>query len=210
MLQLQEIFRSNSESLFPWQPGEVLYGGYFAGLFMLNATEYGLIVSPAKTGEFLPTPWGAYEKVINAASYVDGFANTRGMAEAGHELACQVLELQINGYNDWYIPARDELEIIYRQLKPTAEWNLAAFRDGENPGSVPPGHAYSFASPMQTGSKIFQSDGEEALAAGYYWSSTQSSLYAAWTQNFKDGNHHTSHKVEAYRVRLVRRFRMMR
>ena len=119
-----------------------------------------------------------------------------------------MIRMQINSFNDWYIPARDELEIIYRNLKPTNDTNLASFRDGENPSSIPPGYPYTTSTPAQTEVKAFQFAGEQAMEAAWYWSSTQSSMYAAWTQNFKYGSHHTNHKIGTHNIRAVRRFRI--
>lgn len=192
-----------------YQPGDAARGGYFAGMFMLNGEEYGLIVSPKKQGEFYNMEWGGYRLDVNASSHIDGFTNTVAMADAGNDTAQQILRMQINSFDDWYIPARDELEIIYRNLKPTNETNLASFRDGENPSSKPPGYPYTAATPTQTEVKAFQLAGGQAMEAGVYWSSTQSSVYAAWSQNFKDGFHHTYHKIGMNNVRAVRRFRIV-
>jgi len=49
-------------------------------------------------------------------SFVDGLANTRAMAAAGSELAQRILDLRIAGRDDWYLPALDETERLYRNL----------------------------------------------------------------------------------------------
>lgn len=206
------IFRGNQKIMVDNQyfcrPGDVLDGGYFAGVFALGNKEYGLIVSSKKQGEFNDVEWGSYRLDINASSYADGLANTIVMANTGNMMAKKLLQMKINSFNDWYIPARDELELIYRNLKPTNDKNLTSFRDGENPSSIPPGYPYTTTTPAQTEVSAFQLAGEQAMEAVSYWSSTQSSMYAAWTQHFKNGSHHTNHKIGAHNVRAVRRFRI--
>ena len=79
----------------------------------------------------LAAEWGEYGKAAKAHSYCDGLANTRAMAAAGSELAKHMLSLQIGEHNDWYLPSRDELELCYRNLKPTGDPNDCAYRDGD-------------------------------------------------------------------------------
>lgn len=210
MLQLHEPLRAITEDQSAWPIGVDLNGGYFAGMFTLNTEVYGLIVAPRDLGETEDISWGAYRRNINALSYVDGLANTRVMAEMGNKEAQLILRTEINGFNDWYIPSRDELELIYRNLKPTADANLSSHRDGENPSSIPPGYPYTSFAPTRTWANLFQSGGAQAMAPGYYWSSTESSMYAAWTQHFRDGQHHTDHKNARHKIRAVRRFKMLR
>ncbi len=190
------------------QPGDVAYGGYFAGTFLLGGEHYGLVASPGNQGEFSDIVWGGYRIDVNSSSYIDGLANTMAMAEAGNDTAKEILQMRIDLFGDWYIPARDELELIYRNLKPSNDVNLTSFRDGENPSSEPPGYPYTAASPIQTEVEAFQLAGEQAMETTWYWSSTQSSVYAAWIQSFKDGSQRTNHKVGAGSVRAVRRFRI--
>jgi hypothetical protein len=139
-----------------------------------------------------------------STSFFDGHANTQAMVEAGSELAKAIKDLTINGFTDWYLPARDELELIYRYLKPTTDenWRLR----GDNPSSVPVGYAYSAGAPSQTPVTSFQEDGEQAMKRAWYWSSTQGSAYRAWSQDFGDGAQDGGHKRHAFRARAVRRF----
>ena len=137
--------------------------------------------------------------------------------------------LGLAGYTDWYVPARDELELVWRNLKPvtndnyiTADrYNAAAYtRDanlddtvvthGTNRHSDPVGAAYTAGNPAQTSVAAFQSGGAEAMTFGsvYYWSSSESSATNAWCQvynaslpGYQDGNG----KTYGTRARACRR-----
>jgi len=187
-------------------PGAAHQGGLFAGVFTLGSDRYGLIVSPKALGDLPNQPWGEYgQDIPNARSCNDGRANTKAMAVAGSAIAKTILALDIGGHNDWYLPSRDELELIYRHLKPTEAENYCSFRDGDNASSVPPGYPYTEASPAQTNAAAFQVGGEQALESSWYWASTQYSPYDAWIQHFDDGQC-SGHKDTTYRARAVRRF----
>jgi hypothetical protein len=181
-------------------------GGYFAGIITINGQKFGIVVSP-KEGDIADQQWGPWKNrdaIEGANSFFDGQANTQAMAEAGSELAKAIQALNINGHTDWYLPARDELELVYRNLKPTDNRNFRL--SGDNPSSVPVGYAYSIDEPAQTMATEFQEDGEQALQPTWYWSSTQSSADLAWSQGFEDGDQTIDHKGDALRARAVRRF----
>ena len=180
-------------------------GGYFAGIININGQKFGIAVSP-KEGELIDQIWGDPGTVIEGASSpFDGQANTQAMAAAGSEMAKAIQALNINGHTDWYLPARDELELVYRTLKPTTEENWT-HRHGENPSSIPPGHAYTPETPTQTTTPDFQKGGPQALEEAWYWSSTQCSAHNAWSQNFEVGAQLSGPKYPAFRARAVRRF----
>lgn len=188
--------------------GSPLQGGFFAGLFSLNGETYGLIVSPKASGELPDTRWGDYpQDVAGARSFNDGFANTQAMTEAGSKLGAHMLGLDINGFTDWYLPSRDELELLYRNLKPTTETNYT-WRHGDNPSSLPVGYPYTEHSPAQTTVQAFAEGGEEAFEDGWYWASTQCSPNVAWNQTFGGGGQGYDHKDGEFHARAVRRFKV--
>jgi len=186
--------------------GSALAGGFYAGRINVDGTIFALVVAPKAEGEHKDTPWAkALKKVAGAMSFLDGFANTAAMAEAGSKLAAWARGLRIGGHDDWYIPSRDELEICYRALKPTKDENYC-YR-GDNPSSVPVGYAYMPDAPGQTGVEAFKEGGAEAFDDVWYWSSTQ---YAgndayAWIQNFSTGGQGYDRKGIDCRCRAVRR-----
>lgn len=190
----------------PTQPGTPFAGGYLVGIVDHAHQRYALIVSPIE-GE-LEGCWHEQYRtdVPGAISCFDGHLNTIAMAEGGSNLAKAALALDINGFRDWYLPARDELELLYRHLKPTEDHNTCSFRDGDNPSSVPAGYPYTEEAPAQTSALDFQQGGAQALQDVWYWSSTQYSANDAWTQHFDGGNQFNDGKVYQGRARAVRKF----
>jgi hypothetical protein len=193
----------------PTVAGTPFEGGFYVGRFQLDGAEYALIVSPKAQGELDEASWGKRGENLDAArSCNDGLANTQAMAEAGSDLARWMLALDINGFTDWYLPSRDELELCYRHLKPTTQANWASFRDGDNPSSLPAGYPYTEESPAQTSAEAFRENGEQAFEAAWHWASTQYSPNTAWFQGFVGGPQDTGHKVTDSRARAVRRFKV--
>lgn len=186
--------------------GQPLKGGFFAGLVLSGLQTYAVIVSPKEfgTGEFT---WGEYGKEIDARSHSDGKSNTMAMAENGSTLAQWATGLTINEFNDWYIPARDELEIIYRNLKPTTNNNSCSFRDGDNPSApdIDTRYPYSPTAPSITIAPLFQNGGSESLEPVWHWASTQYSARYAWNQGFEVGGQTIGNKYDSLAARAVRR-----
>lgn len=186
-------------------PGTPFAGGFYVGRFQIQGDEYALIVSPWDAGEIRDTEWGPYGDLIEANSYCDGLANTRAMAAAGSELAKHMLSLQIGEHSDWYLPSRDELELCYRNLKPTDEPNASSYRDGDNPSSLPPGLPYNQATATQTAEPRFLSPNPEAFAPNRYWTSTEQDTDSALQQEFSDGMQCDDVKRTTAYARAVRR-----
>lgn len=188
--------------------GAPLAGGFFAGRININDNQFALIVSPKDVANFADIAWNAsWSKVDGAKSFCDGMSNTRAMAEAGSELAQTILGLEIGGFNDWYLPSQDELEILYRNLKPFQDENYLFSRSGINLSAIPPTYPYTEEAPRQVGADEFKGDGAQAFDADWFWSSTQhagSSAYV-WIQNFVDGTQCDGCKENVYRARAVRR-----
>jgi hypothetical protein len=185
--------------------GAAFEGGFFAGRFALDGKVYALIVSPKAQGEHDDIAYGEYgQEIAGAGSFNDGMDNTIAMADAGSEMAHWALNLNIDGHTDWYIPSRDELELLYRNLKPTTHSNYV-YRHGENPSSVPVGYPYTEESPAQASVDAFQEGGDEAFEGEWYWSSSQFSADYAWYQYFYDGYQNYYDKLYEFRARAVRR-----
>lgn len=187
--------------------GAAFGGGFYAGQILVNGQAFGLIVAPKAEGEHKDSPWNKSTKMVEGAqSFNDGRANTAAMAAAGSALAKWILALNINGCNDWYLPSRDELEVCYRNLKPTIDENWV-HRNGENPSSLPVGFPYTAQNPLQTEAEAFQEGQPEAFDAVWYWSSTQhaSGSDYAWRQYFGGGLQGNGRKDTSDRARAVRR-----
>ena len=187
--------------------GAALGGGFYTGVIVINGVHHALITAP-KSAE-VEGEWGCYGKTITGAdSYADGLANTRGMAEAGSEIAQKVLAQTTGGFTDWAIPARDQQELQFRAFKPGDQDNSESFRDGDNPSSVPPGYPYTEELPAQTAVDTFKEGGAEAFEQAWYFASTQYAHYSddgAWGQTFGYGSQDDLRKGRSTRVRAVRR-----
>jgi hypothetical protein len=139
--------------------------------------RHRIIVAPKASGEHA----GIALKNANTAlptacqTLTEGFAATQAMRDADtstvYPAAHWARNLSINGFADWYIPARDELELCWRNLKPATDNNYvtenrptgASFNyanngsygdtantHGLNNNSSPTGAAYTAAVPGQT------------------------------------------------------------
>jgi hypothetical protein len=185
--------------------GTFIHGGYFVGQIRVEGTLYGLVMAGA-AGEVSGRWHSSAGKIEGVLSRRDGRENTIDMDAAGSKLAARVLALNINGFSDWYIPAVDELEIAYRNFKPSTTSNWPGH--GVNKNSVPMGDAYTDDSPAQTTVTALVEDEADALVPAWYWSSTQYAAYPtnAWGQVFDFGTQDGYHESSSGRARAFRRF----
>lgn len=182
--------------------GTAMLGGFFAGLVNINGQTKGIIVAPKATGEY-KGKWAESEaRIEGAACPVDGQQNTLDMVAADTKLGNWVQALNINGFTDWHIPSRDQLEIIYRAFKPTADENWVY--SGVNISSVPPRNLYTNDSPKQCELAEFKQGGEQAFDTTWYWTSTQVGGAAAWIQYFDSGDQDVHWERYFTRARAVR------
>lgn len=94
-----------------WQGQGGIYVGSIRG--ENGAPDYHLIAAVGPEAE-LSLPWGVRGKDIAGAQHDrDGLLNTRAMADAGSDLAKQLIELEHDGHNDWYLPAKQELALCW-------------------------------------------------------------------------------------------------
>jgi hypothetical protein len=199
--------------------------------------KFRVIVAPKSSGENSSKLY----KVANtgtiaaAGTLTEGLKATLALVADGDSTVYPAAhfcnDLSIGGYSDWYLPARDELELIYRNLKPVTDNNSTTGRStgatpdyknlgslgdtsashGVNNNSDPQGVAYTSGSPAQTSVAAFQSGGAEAMAFGSterYWASTEYSTANAWTQYYATnyfGSQLENAKASNYYVRAVRR-----
>lgn len=193
----------------PDRLSEPFAGGFYAGRIRVNEQVYALIVAPRTEGDHAPIKWnGSNEVVDGATSFFDGPANTKAMAAAGSKLATWARDLRIGGFDDWYLPSRDELELCYRAFKPGTYSNSGW--SGDNPSSVPVGYAYGPDAPAQTSNEAFRNGGADAFQENWYWSSTQYLCAAeyAWCQNCLTGSQDILHEDYERRARAVRRVKI--
>ena len=191
--------------------GSALGGGYFAGQISTagnGIADYNLIIGPVASAENTSKQF----KIVNtstagAKSVIDGPANSLAMNDVTHPAAQFCEGLTIGGFSDWYMPATNEIEVCYYNLKPTTTSNNTSY--GINANAVPARASnYTAGTPAQTSATDFQSTGAEDFAAVFYWSSTQNSvspLYKVIQQNFSDGSQTLADADDSRRVRAVRR-----
>ena len=197
--------------------GDSFQGGYFAGYISYAGTgvaSHYLIVSPKASGE-TTAAWDSTGggSTTGATSLYDGAANTAAIpADARYAAAQFVKGLSIGGYTDWYIPAKNELEVAYYFLKNVTQNNYSPGTYGSNANAVSPepiSTTYTATVPGQTTVTAFQVGNSEAFADYYFWSSTEYSATYSWNQYFYSGypgyQDYYYSKTNALYVRAFRR-----
>ena len=196
--------------------GSAIEGGFYVGSIRIGATNYALIMAPKATGQTTGF-YATNNSFLRANSASDGLANTVGASSASYPVNAWSRNLTIGGFTDWYIPARDELELAYRNLKPSAVVNSIGARvqgatgdtntaNGSNLNSVPVGAAYTTSSPAQTPLTLFQTGGAECLDASIYWCSTgNAALTFQLLQRMSDGIQSYDLPSSTYTARAFRR-----
>jgi hypothetical protein len=205
----------------PTTIGQAYGGGFYAGKISTTAngvaTHY-LIVAPKASGENSARTWGVYGTTTGINSVIDGPANTAALVALGASYQAAVFCNNLNsggglnGYTDWYLPAKNELEVLYYFLKPTTTANNTS--SGSNANAVTPepiSTNYTSGSPARTSAGIgFRTGETNAFASDGYWSSTEEAIdlpaFSAWRQFFTTGdqNYYLT-KPNNYYVRAVRR-----
>lgn len=177
--------------------------------------KYRIIVAPRSTQTDTTTNsmFPAGNLPTASRTLTEGYASTVALAAAGSAGATYARALTTGGYTDWYVPARDELDVAYKSLKPNTESNyttadrpVSAFGYGTN-GSVadtstshgvnnnssPTSSAHTTSVPPQTSVTAFQTGGAERFNVGEGTDATRyltSSAYTdtqLWQQMFQIG-----------------------
>ena len=189
--------------------GAAYGGGFFAGQINVSGTKYNLVVAPKATGESLTRSWGVYGTTTGITSVINGPTNSASLAALGasYQAATWCENLSIGGYTDWYLPAKNELEVLYYFLKPTTTANNTA--SGSNANAVSPEPVstnYTSGSPAQTGAGIgFRTGETDAFVSGSYWTSTEKDSFTAWKQSFNNCLYDNPPKNDVYNTRAVLR-----
>jgi len=176
---------ASSNSTTPQAPptviGQAYGGGYYGGKINVSGTQYYLLIADKTVGEAYQKTWGVYGTSTSANSVIDGPTNSATLAALGsaYEAATFCENLNIGGYTDWYLPAKDEIQVLYYFLKPGTDSNDTAF--GSNAYAVSPqpvSTVYTAGSPAQTSATSFRTGAssqefEVSPGTGKYWTSTQ-------------------------------------
>ena len=213
MWTLDQAMQLQKQGLWPAPPpsviGQAFGGGYYAGQIGVSgvATHY-IIVGPVASAQSTLQWKNANTATSGADSVIDGPQNTADMVADGNSTVYPAAhfcnDLVIGGFSDWYMPAKNELEICYYNLKPTTTSNSSA---GINPNAVPARASnYTAGDPPQTSASLFiTSTGAEAFSAVSYWTSTEVNTPASQYQVFLNGNQSNVSKITSYSVRAIRR-----
>ena len=197
----------------PIVPGTPYGGGFYVGRMLVGAQKYALIVAPKASGQTTLQWKAANTTTANATSVWDGFSNTAAMVadSVNHAAAQWCAALSIGGFADWFLPATEQLELCYRNLKPRTNSNDTATASGFNGNSDPQGTTYTASDPAQTPSDAFRyvtatntHGPEEFDVTAAYWTSTDASAAASYTKEFLAGARSSATKVSSLLVRACR------
>jgi len=222
----------------PYNPSNIgmeMNGGFYAGNVRsdVDGNWYALIVSDAggdaeRTGAGTKA-WrtsnialAEAQTLSDGKSVMDHIVNNETLSDfpAFEWVQTTLNDANYEGYNDWYIPARDELELVYRNFKPTTDDNFDGTRttsgfggDGETYGTnlftAPADYdGYATSDPSQTSITNFQDGGADYLTDIPYWSSTESNDSFNWYHDFFNGVQGRLTKDSSLRVRAVRRIQI--
>ena len=192
--------------------GESYAGGFFAGQISTagnGVADYNLVVGPKASCQSDLTWKTSNTTTAGTDSVINGPANSAAMDNANHPAAQFCESRTVGGFTDWYMPAKNELEIVYFNLKSTTAANNTS--SGINPNAVP-ARASNYTSdgaPTQTSAAIFQyPSGAEYMDRTGFQSSTEFSATQKWAQSWASGAsgfQYGRNKVYSDIVRAVRR-----
>ena len=164
--------------------GSSLGGGFFVGEMTVGGERFALIVAPKAEGEKMNIEYKLKDRSVydGTDSDDDGVANTGKMIDSNHPAAQFCNGLQVGGFNDWYLPSRDELMMLWRNLGPRRKNTPEPFRE----------------------------DAAEAFETEWYWSSTEyaHNSFRAWMVSFDSGSQYDYDKDYVCGVRAVRRLKI--
>jgi hypothetical protein len=164
--------------------GAPFEGGFYGGEIIVNGERFALVVAPKAEGEKMELEYKLKDRSTSdeTASDDDGFANSELINDSNHPAAHFCRQLQIGGFNDWYLPSCDELALLCRNLGPRRK-------------NTP---------------ELFREDAAEAFNTEYYWSSTEHAPHSnlAWLVGFGSGGQYYYGKYTSFGVRAVRRLKI--
>ena len=189
--------------MIPTRIGQQVNGGWFAGISRSKTSAHGILVAPKSTE-------GSSLKQFNRL-----VANAHSNRQENISSCCQTTAASED--TAWELPSKYDVELCYRNLKPSIEENwikptndpLLGPPNGINPTSIPVGRKYTVTNPAQTLAVLFRHGSAEAFELGWYWTLPAGLSITPTTmiQNFADGNQFCcgSYDYVDYKLRAVRR-----
>lgn len=197
--------------------GQAYGGGFFAGKISTsadgNATHY-LVVSDASVGQTTGKQWGPTGVTTGFQSRIAGPTNSAGLAALGatYQAATFCEGLNSGGYTDWYMPAQNEVKVLYYFLKPGTGANNTGFGANINAVSPEPYNTpHTSGNPAQTSATNFRTgaSSQEFQTSAALWTSTESDVNPdqyAWRTFFDDGREFDYPKTATFfYIRAIRR-----
>ena len=187
------------------------YGGTSASQLAWKSTATGPDGGASQNQEY-GKPWTDAAGAIGAPTYpVFGWCINDS---TGPNAGSSVAGTGIGGFNDWYVPAKNELAILYFFLKRSANANSTS--SGSNPNSVAPytpNTTYGPSFPNLTtadgtgGTGNFLDANVQGFQNNVYATSTEDSgsTGKAWGQDMTDGNQFSGNKNFLFSIRAIRR-----
>jgi hypothetical protein len=220
---LDAFFLTPTSLLFngiTYNSGDSLQGGYFAGFISSAGTgiaDLAIILAPKSTGENSSKAWQTGGTNPGTYTEWDGLTNSNNVNDANHPASNFCRSLSIGGYNDWYLPSLAEMNMIYRNFKPTTTSNRTnnfynTMRIGLAPFGVT-GQTSNWTAggpPVQTSITAFITGNSQAFATSVYWTSTKSPS-VTWVTDMDNGVQYNNNSYDpiplstALYVRGVRR-----
>ena len=148
-----------------------------------STAEYGIEIE----SQGYPNSW------VNGQTNQQWIVNNKTLSDYPAFELCENLDR--HGYQDWYLPALAELDLMYS--------NLVLSPPGDDPDNPTDPNSGGGG-----GSNPTARDGAWAgtFTTSYYWSSSEYSADYAWIEAFNDGNQGYDRKYHTYNdVRCVRR-----
>lgn len=209
MSGVQQVVFQNQRS-FGMKIGDAFEGGFYAGQISTagNGTaDYNLVVGPVASAQTTAKWKTGLTTTAGTSSVIDGPSNSATMNNASHPAAQFCEALTVGGHSDWYMPAQNELEVCYYNLKPTTTVQSGTgLSAGINANSVPArASSYTSGNPAQTTAAAFKDTGSEDFTADQYWASTEDTAIRADRQSFSYGGQYSFYKTVSLYVRAVRR-----
>ncbi len=160
-------------------------GGVIFHRYIDNGVQYYLVVDT--TDLSTNSAWSNVTSTLigsTAQSTWDGLSNSNaivGQAGFTSGAAKLCLDSTNNSKSDWYLPAIDELSLLWQN-----RFNVNRTLSGNSShGSI---------------------SGATQIGYNYYWSSTEGASSTAWIFDFGDGDARNTNKSNSFYVRAVRKF----